>query len=326
MNILEPMSISILQSESAAREHLDAILRAEGFGSPGFPRNVAQILDELLASAKKVDAILVDISGDSGLLACRQIRASLALAQVPLFAVFDESSVAKIQAAFEAGVTDCIGQSVHPTELSARLRRAMTRQHQKDPGLLAEKGEPESGEPATDSAPNDPLTQLANVQLFQENLEHAWRRDRRSQSPLSVMVLNIDHLASYNRHYGRAAGDDCLRRIAALLQDSLYRPDDAVAHRGAGEFVVILSRTDRQGAVIVGERLLNRVQELAIPHDASSAGTYVSVSIGIASVTPSDDLSADDLVLAAGRALSQAKIGGRKRLMVEEDVALPWLA
>ena len=58
MNILEPMSISILQSESAAREHLDAILRAEGFGSPGFPRNVAQILDELLASAKKVDAIL----------------------------------------------------------------------------------------------------------------------------------------------------------------------------------------------------------------------------------------------------------------------------
>ena len=50
------------------------------------------------------------------------------------------------------------------------------------------------------------------------------------------------------------------------------------------------------------------------------------MSIGIASVTPSDDLSADDLVLAAGRALSQAKIGGRKRLMVEEDVALPWLA
>jgi len=321
------MSISILHSESAAREHLDAILQAEGFGPPRFPRNVAQMLDELPTSVKKVEANLVDISGDSGLLTCRQIRASTALARVPLFAIFDEGTVAKIQEAFEAGVTDCIGQSVHPTELSARLRRAMTPQHQKNSDRLAEEGEPQSGEPASDSAPDDPLTRLANAQAsFQENLEHAWRRDRRSQSPLSVVVLNIDHLALYNHHYGYAAGDDCLRRIAAILQDSLYRPDDVAVHRGSGEFVVILSRTDREGAVIVGERLLSRVQELAIPHDVSPAGPYVSVSIGIASVTPSDDLAADDLVLAAERALSQAKIGGRKRLVVEEDIALPWIA
>ena len=70
-------------------------------------------------------------------------------------------------------------------------------------------------------------------------------------------MLNIDHLALYNHHYGHAAADDCLRRIAAILQDSLYRPDDVAAHRGSGEFVV-LYRTDREGAVIVGERLLSR--------------------------------------------------------------------
>ncbi len=146
----------------AAREHLDAIPQAEGFGPPRFPRNVAQILDELPISVKKVEAILVDITADSGLLTCHQIRASPALARVPLFAIFDESAVAKSRKLLKlASQTASVN---HPTELSARLRRAMTPQLQKHSDRLAEKGEPQSGEPASDSAPDDPLTRLANAQ------------------------------------------------------------------------------------------------------------------------------------------------------------------
>ena len=159
--------------------------------------------------------------------------------------------------------------------------------------------------------PSLPLPQLIGEQSFAANFDRAWRRDRRSQTPLSLLVINVDHLASYNRERGRAAGDHCLRRIGAVLYESIYRPDDLVAHRGGGEFVVLLPATDSAGAAVVAERLRAKVASLAL----------TTVSIGMATAHPLVDPSPEDLMAAAERALSKAKLEGRNRLEIEQNVA-----
>jgi diguanylate cyclase (GGDEF)-like protein len=159
----------------------------------------------------------------------------------------------------------------------------------------------------------EPRTQLAGEPSFAESLDRIWRRDVRSQTPLSVLVINVDNLASYNRQCGRAAGDECLRRIADSLRESMYRPDDVIANRGGGEFVVLLPATDSAGAAVVGERLRKKVAGLGFQQ--------LTISLGAATANPSAEPSPEDLMAAAERALSRAKLEGRNRLVIEQNVA-----
>lgn len=160
----------------------------------------------------------------------------------------------------------------------------------------------------------DGLTQIANRRRFDECLNADWKRLRREQAPLSLILLDVDFFKRYNDAYGHLAGDDCLRQVAGAIKSVVRRPGDLVARFGGEEFAVILPNTNIEGAVFVAEAIRQAVSNLAIPHSQSKVCGYVTVSLGVASSVPNSELSPQHLMNAADAALYAAKKEGRDRV------------
>ena len=163
---------------------------------------------------------------------------------------------------------------------------------------------------------HDGLTGIANRRNFDDFLTQEWKRALREETPLSLIMCDIDFFKSYNDTYGHQAGDDCLRAVAGVLQKGLRRPGDLAARYGGEEFIVVLPGTPREGALAVAESLRSDVQARGIPHVASRAATVVTISLGVASAVPGPGDPPADLLAAADRALYRAKEEGRNRIVV----------
>jgi diguanylate cyclase (GGDEF)-like protein len=161
----------------------------------------------------------------------------------------------------------------------------------------------------------DGLTQIANRRLFDERLQYEWQRLQREQQPLSLILCDVDFFKQYNDTYGHQVGDDCLCFVARAMAEATRRPADLAARYGGEEFVVLLPNTDAQGAIEVAKVIQANLEKLKIPHESSKIGPYVTASLGIASTIPAPTISADSLVLEADRALYQAKLAGRNRII-----------
>lgn len=159
----------------------------------------------------------------------------------------------------------------------------------------------------------DPLTGLANRRQFGEALEQSWRLGMRNGTPVSLMLVDVDHFKGYNDSYGHQAGDECLARVATTLASVARRPLDAVARYGGEEFSVVLTDTSAHGAVRVAERMRTSVTALAIAHRASPFG-HVTVSIGVVTVVPAGEDRAESFLARADEALYRAKAAGRDRV------------
>jgi diguanylate cyclase (GGDEF)-like protein len=162
----------------------------------------------------------------------------------------------------------------------------------------------------------DGLTQVANRRHFDDCLEQEWWRLRRMQTPLSLLLCDIDFFKQYNDLYGHQAGDDCLRRVASVLQAAAKRPADLVARYGGEEFAVILPNTPVRGALQVAKEIQILVERLQIPHLGATDTRVVTLSIGITSVIPEPGNSPQLLIASADRALYRAKSEGRNCAMV----------
>ena len=157
----------------------------------------------------------------------------------------------------------------------------------------------------------DGLTGVANRRSFDQRFEHEWSRSHRSQLPLSLLLIDIDHFKQLNDTYGHQAGDECLIQVANLLRRPLQRPGDFLARYGGEEFVALLPETDVEGAwkVAVHMRAL-----LANAEPAAALKLPLTVSIGVATRTPPRAGSAALLLETADRALYLAKQNGRDRV------------
>ena len=160
----------------------------------------------------------------------------------------------------------------------------------------------------------DALTNIANRRHFEEILEVEWRRAFRAKTPISLLMLDIDLFKSYNDSFGHRAGDACLTRVAAVLDDSAQRAGDLVARYGGEEFAAILAGTDGAGAVEVAERLRAAVEQLGIEQGGGDPARVVTISVGVASSIPGDVTSPEALLSAADHALYEAKRAGRNRV------------
>ena len=166
-------------------------------------------------------------------------------------------------------------------------------------------------------ASEDFLTGLPNRRRFDEALLQEKARARREGRPLSLLMVDVDHFKVFNDHYGHQAGDECLRRIAMLLAQSLQRPGDQVCRYGGEEFAVILPDTDVHGARSGARDLCRQVFDAHLPHVASPL-QRVTLSIGSASHDPDrsdDSIALGALLRVADLALYRAKQGGRNRLV-----------
>jgi diguanylate cyclase (GGDEF)-like protein len=175
-----------------------------------------------------------------------------------------------------------------------------------------------ANEQLTQLSLNDALTGIANRRMFDAYLKQEWRRAMREQTPLSIMLADVDHFKKYNDTYGHQQGDMCLIGVAAVMQLHMQRPADLLARYGGEEFAVILPGTDAEGAGHMAEVLGQAVRDLRIDHSESDAAPYVTVSIGVVTTIPSPeegDGGMDMLLEQADQALYQAKKVGRNRVL-----------
>ena len=156
----------------------------------------------------------------------------------------------------------------------------------------------------------DPLTGIPNRREFDGFEARAWRLGARDKTPVAVILLDIDFFKIYNDSLGHQAGDDCLRLVAQALVSCATRPLDLVARYGGEEFVAVLGGANIHDALVVAERMRGAVQDLRIDHPGSSH-SVVTVSVGIASMTPQDGQDSESVVKAADEALYYAKAAGR---------------
>lgn len=162
----------------------------------------------------------------------------------------------------------------------------------------------------------DGLTKLANRRQFDRVLEHEWNRCRREGIPLCLFLLDIDYFKQYNDHYGHLAGDFCLQQVAQVLQNVIQRGTDLVARYGGEEFAVILPNTDSNGIVHLAEKIRQEVEALKVDHLESGVSSYVTISIGVASLIPIEDITPKTLVFQADQALYKAKNNGRNCIFI----------
>ncbi len=160
----------------------------------------------------------------------------------------------------------------------------------------------------------DGLTSVSNRRLFDQTINAEWFRSMRDRQPLSLVVFDIDHFKQYNDQYGHLAGDDCLVKVAQALNDIPLRSSDLFARYGGEEFVLLLPKADMDSAVEIAEKCRALVESLAIPHEGSDASDVVTISIGVATITPSSDAEPASLFAEADRLLYQAKDMGRNRV------------
>lgn len=172
----------------------------------------------------------------------------------------------------------------------------------------------------------DALTGLANRAAFDQRFELLWEQAAHQRGTLSAVVLDIDHFKIVNDTQGHLYGDEVIKRVAALLQQSLRGKNDFAARYGGEEFVLLLPNASRETAVIVAERIRSLIQLAGSPAPAEHVpdpGLWTTVSCGVATVTTPAVYSPRDLLHAADTALYRAKAEGRNRVCVAPQLGAP---
>jgi len=159
----------------------------------------------------------------------------------------------------------------------------------------------------------DQLTGIYNRRYLDGSLKKIIKLHSRTESSLSVLLIDIDHFKKYNDTYGHDAGDTCLKTVAGILSECVIRKEDFVARYGGEEFAVILPNTDESGAKQVAERMLEKVRECNIPHKVSDTAGYVTISIGGTTNIINHLQHGSDYIKAADKALYESKRNGRDR-------------
>ena len=255
-----------------------------------------------LAESEKPDLILLDVMmpGMDGFEVCRLLKLNPSLKEIPvifLTALTDELSEI---IGFEAGAVDYITKPFKPQIVKIRVRThlelKMFREKYKRISLL------------------DGLTGIPNRRAFNECLHREWGRSQRNKSELSLIMVDIDYFKKYNDTFGHLGGDDCLKKVAEILISSHVRPGDFVARYGGEEFASILPDTNAEGAAVTALRMLNDVSSMKIPHPDSPVASFVTISLGVATIIPSPGISLDTLIGMADLMLFKSKEEGRNRI------------
>lgn len=159
----------------------------------------------------------------------------------------------------------------------------------------------------------DSLTGIGNRRLFDRAMEREWVAGQASGKPLSLVLVDIDFFKSYNDYYGHLQGDECLKRIAGLLQEAAG-PEVFLARFGGEEFVMVLPDTDAETAVRTAERCRALIAGQAIAHVRSPYNQCVTASFGIGTIVPGEHDEASAFINLTDAQLYHAKDNGRNRI------------
>jgi diguanylate cyclase (GGDEF)-like protein len=254
-----------------------------------------------LCAARQPDLVLLDLimPDIDGYQVCQKLKEDAATRDIPVIFITAQTDESAEEMGFDLGAVDFISKPINPRIVKARVRTHLMLKAQSD--LLRS------------WAYLDGLTGVHNRRFFDERVNSEMGRAIRNQTPLSLVMLDVDFFKRFNDHYGHQAGDDCLRRVASTLKNSLMRAGDHVARYGGEEFVCLLPDTDFAGAMRLAEAIRHEINGLQIEHAESSVAPYVTVSLGVGCKPAHIHGSAMSLISLADTQLYKAKEHGRHR-------------
>ncbi len=300
-----PPLILIADDDKVMRVCLRQVMEQEGY-------TVVEAIDgeSCLASFSQLQPAVVLLDAVmpimDGFTCCSNIKRIDQADQTPVLMITGLEDEESVDHAFRSGAADFVTKPIHWAVLRQRVKRLIQQVE-----LYAElkKANLELKRLAT----SDGLTQVANRRHFDEYLQQEWLRMQREQTPMSLILCDIDFFKAFNDTYGHQAGDECLQKVAQVIQSAAKRSIDLAARYGGEEFAVILPNTDLEGAERVAVDIQKSIKDLAIFHRNSKVSQHITVSIGIASTVPNQIIPPEMLITAADRALYQAKDGGRNQ-------------
>lgn len=284
-----------------------------------------------LRSIFGIDVALVDISiGVEAYKFIDSLKKSYIFQDVPVIAMSEHARAEGLSSAFAYGATDFLSKPIEDYELKARLRAGIRLKYEIERRKARERELIEVTNQLSDLnellstlSLVDSLTSIPNRRAFDNTLDQEWRRAIRHGGPITVIMIDIDFFKQYNDTYGHQMGDRCLSNVARELKSKLRRPGDLVARYGGEEFALVLPNTNAHQTETLCKKVLEGVEGLMIPHEASSISKFVTISMGVASFEPSIEkqpkFTAEDLLQLADAALYEAKQKGRNRCVFSSE-------
>jgi two-component system cell cycle response regulator len=239
-----------------------------------------------------------------GLRLCSQFRSLDRTRQMPILVIVDPDDNARLLRGLDLGVNDYLVRPVDRNEALARIKTQVRRKRFGD--RLRD-----NMQTTMEMAITDGLTGLHNRRYLERHLSVLVQQAVARGKPLSLLILDIDHFKAINDTHGHAAGDDVLREFSRRVRKAV-RGIDLACRLGGEEFVVAMPDTDGALALLVGERIRQKIAGEAFQAEAG-ATMSVTVSIGVASLASSSD-TAQILMKRADDALYRAKREGRNRV------------
>lgn len=252
-----------------------------------------------IVMSKSIDLILLDVIMPEmdGYEVCKIVKNNQKTRNIPIVFISAMTNIEDETRGLEVGAIDYIFKPVSPPILKARVRNHLELKKCRD---ILEK-----------QSTIDVLTGIANRRYFDDTFDKEWRRALRRGDTLSLVFIDIDFFKEYNDFYGHLAGDDCLRQVGSTLNQLFKRGGDLVARYGGEEFIIVLPATSLANAALVAEKVRSNIESLKMVHEMSEVSEYVTVSVGIATVIPEENVIAASLLEQVDKALYQAKRRGR---------------
>jgi diguanylate cyclase (GGDEF)-like protein len=253
-----------------------------------------------------IDLILsaVNVPSISGPELCLLIKKNPLTQHIPLIFLASAASIEEEQRCLEIGAIDYITQHATQQIIHSRIVNHMR---------LVEQQKVFEYVSCTDG-----LTGLANRMQLDTTLNRMWHAAIRAGHSIGLLMIDIDHFKDYNDQFGHIEGDECLKSVAATIASSKGREEDFAARFGGEEFVLLLPYTDLVGAKRVARQLIKNIQNLNIPAAKNSNVEQVTVSVGVAAISPKFDplqnISPIELINQADINLFKAKRAGRNRI------------
>ena len=261
------------------------------------------------------DLVLLDVvlPDHDGYWVARELRQAEPGGWTPIIFLSGLGQDLDLYRGIEAGGDDYLVKPVSPIVLAAKLR-AMQRllaMRERLVGMSEELNV--ANQRLKQLVELDALTGLINRGGLDRSLHNEIVAARRDQSPLTVVMCDVDYFKLYNDSLGHPQGDACLQQIAELLKQVCRRPRDHAARYGGEEFALILPNTPLSGALSFSRIFLRAIRKLALAHPCSPAAGYVTVSGGITTCVPDASTTAQGMIMRADEALYAAKAHGRNR-------------
>jgi diguanylate cyclase (GGDEF)-like protein len=256
------------------------------------------------------DLVILDrrLPDMDGVVLCHELKSNPEFKARYIILLTGEAEQADKVLGLDLGADDYITKPFQPPELLARIRAAKRI-------VDLQKELMESNKRLELLSITDGLTKLYNHRHFQDELARAFEESERYGRPLSLAIVDLDFFKKVNDTYGHAVGDEVLKAVSHIFQDSI-RSTDLAARYGGEEFAVMMPETDLSEAMVFAEKIRGLVENL--PVTTAAATIPVTVSIGVGNVPHSRIHTAKELVVAADKALYRAKRNGRNQVQAEK--------